>query len=127
MADIDTERARLKAALETLDKERRVLEDKLLEDAEANGIQRMTVNGRTVYVRSELWAAAAVDRDDAVAALKAAGLGSLVNETYNAQTLSAWVRNELPQTPDGMPILPDDLVEHIKVASKTSIRSNTSS
>ena len=39
MADIDTERARLKDALDVLNKERGILEEQLLEDAEANGIQ----------------------------------------------------------------------------------------
>jgi hypothetical protein len=59
-----------------------------------SGIQRLTMDGFTVYVRRQIfarkydWASAS----EVCAALKANGMGHFVKEGYNAQSLAKHVR-----------------------------------
>lgn len=100
--------ARVKHYLE-LTERRRELEDRLaavkaeaaeverdvLDGFAADGIDRMTVDGRTVYLHSQIWASRpeGVETEDVVAALHSAGLGHMVNERYSSQTISAYLRD----------------------------------
>lgn len=69
------------------------LEPGLLEQFAQEGVQSIRQNGRLAYLYGQLWARPLDgDKGRAVAALRAAGLGSLVEESFNVSTLSAWCR-----------------------------------
>lgn len=107
-------------AIEELKERAKQLEQGLLDNMAKSGIQRTTVNGHTVYVDRKLWASANGDTALLVEALKDAGCGDLVKESYNATALSAWVREHDPEksTPPDEVIgrLPEAVRSHIKVS-----------
>ena len=103
---------------------------KLLDDFFELGASSVKTKGGTVYINSQLWAGAAIgddggsDYDRTCAALVAAGLGDFVQKRFNAQTVSAWLR-EQPLDDEMNPILPPELVGNIKVARVTQLRFRT--
>jgi hypothetical protein len=82
-------------AAEELKAEADLLEAELLEEFAEAGVPRMTIAGRTVYVHRQLWAKRedGVDMNQACKALVDAGHSEFVNETYNSNTVSAWLRD----------------------------------
>lgn len=83
--DLDAE---LKAVKQQLDELEEALVPQFIED----GVQRMTVDGRTVSVQQDVYASPLNDREDVVDALKQSELGQYVAENYNTNSLTAFVR-----------------------------------
>jgi hypothetical protein len=143
-ADVDQAAKDSEAAAKALKKLREVAYDDVVAALEALDVDRYPLKGGpTVYVTSELWAGldadddmdqAARDAHKALAcdALKAAGLGDLVAEGWNAQTLSGVFRareaeleaeGELPELDD---LIPDELDGFVKLTRKTYPKCKTS-
>lgn len=81
-------------------------------------IQSFQRSGRTFYVTTKVFANAVPERKvELFAWLKDNGFGDLVTETVNANTLSAWVREQLADSDQ----LPEDLQELINVYEKTTV------
>jgi len=78
--------------LKGIEAELRHLEDVLLEEFLAEGMERARVDGVTIYIERQLWAKVpeGVLRPDVVRALEASGLDSFI--TYNSLTLSSYIR-----------------------------------
>lgn len=106
--------------IDELKKRAQKLEGSLVSNMVNAGIQRTTVDGHTVWVDRKLWASAGGETALLVEALKAAGCGDLVKESYNATALSSWVREHDPEksTPPEEVIqrLPETVRPHIKVS-----------
>jgi hypothetical protein len=83
--DLDAE---LKAVKQQLDD----LEDALVPQFVEDGVQKMTVDGRTVSLTQDVYASPLNDREDVVDALKHSELGQYVAENYNSNSLTAFVR-----------------------------------
>ena len=83
--DLDAE---LKATKQKLDDIEQALIPQFIED----GVQRVTVDSRTVALAQDIYASPLSDREDAVAALKNSELGQYVAENYNSNSLTAFVR-----------------------------------
>lgn len=83
--DLDSE---LKATKQKLDDLEQVLVPQFIDD----GVQRMTVDNRTVSLAQDIYASPVGERADVVAALKASELGQYVAENYNTNSLTAFVR-----------------------------------
>jgi len=83
--EIDAEKKRIAARLDELEE---VLIPQFLE----NGMQRATVDGRTVYIRRDIRVRPAGDRQAVVDALKASDLEAYVKENYNDRSFEAYVR-----------------------------------
>lgn len=101
-------KAALDLELKQLTNELAALEPEVLKWFEATGVDKARLeDGRTLYLRRELWAGQAkgVPSEVAVEALRAAGLGEFCQPRINASRLSAWAR-ELDR--EGTP-LPDGL------------------
>lgn len=119
-AELRQQAKALEAEAEALKAEADLLETELLEEFAEAGVPRMTINGRTVYVHRQLWAKreADVDMAQACKALIDAGVGQFVTESYNSQTLSAWMRDlEKADTP-----LPPELDGILTSTEKFSLR-----
>lgn len=86
------------------------------------GVDSLRIRGYSVSPSSTWWAGA-FDKDyaTACAALREAGLDEFVQERFNTNTVSAWVR-ELERTVDGQPILPEALQGKLKVSEKQGVR-----
>jgi hypothetical protein len=114
--------ARRKAAVKTL----------LLKHMQgAGGVQSLTTQGLTIYLHRQLWAklkeiepgsAGDAAKTRANAALRAAGLDHLVYETFNSNSVSAYMRNELPKDANDMPALPPELAQAFEVAEVFDVR-----
>lgn len=83
--DLDAE---LKATKQKLDDLEQVLVPQFIDD----GVQRMTVDNRTVSLAQDIYASPINERAEVVAALKASELGQYVAENYNSNSLTAFVR-----------------------------------
>lgn len=101
-----------------------VIEQALLEEFAQDGVQSMSVDGMTVYLQRTLWARLSdgATREQAIDALRDAGLDHFVAESYNTQTLSSWLRDlEREEEP-----LPEALVGVIEGSEKYAIRTRRS-
>lgn len=81
--------------------------------------QNFTRSGTTFYLTSTTRASAVAGRkEELYSALKELGFGDLVYETVNANSLSAFVREQLAECGDSMPAWLDGLVS---IYEKTSV------
>jgi hypothetical protein len=83
--DLDAELKQVKQKLDDLEQ---ALVPQFIQD----GVQKMTVDGRTVALVHDIYASPMYDRDDVVTALKESELGQYVAENYNTNSLTAFVR-----------------------------------
>ena len=91
----------------------------LTEQMIANETQNFTRNGTMFCLTSTTRASAAAGRkDDLFAALRDAGFGDLVYETVNANSLSAFVKEQTAENEDVLPNWLDGLVN---VFEKTTV------
>ena len=91
--NLEQQRLDLEARIDAIKRETAELEAALLPQFEQDAIDRITVDGRTVYVERKLWAKAKDGDKPAVCkALKRCRLGDYVEETFNTNSLSAYVR-----------------------------------
>ena len=68
-------------------------EEELLQHFEGLGVESLSAGDTTVYLHRQLWARAKDGNKEAVIhALKGTELEDMVQETFNTNTLSAWVR-----------------------------------
>ncbi len=120
---LEERRRALEAEIDTLKAEAAELEQRLLAQFEQSGMERVAIDGRTVYVERKLWAKAK-DGDKAAVckALKRCRLGDYVEETFNTNSLSAYVR-ELDR--EGRP-LPPTLAAVLDVSEVFKLRTRRS-
>lgn len=91
-----------------------ILSSRMLEEE----LQSFNRNGRTFYVQTKTFASAVPERKaELLAWLKENGYGDMVTETVNANTLSAWVREQLEESES----LPEGLEELVNVYEKTTV------
>lgn len=93
-AELSAEKAKLKDRLVQVEAGMKETEPRVLAYFEGNGVDKIRVDGQTLYLRMELWAGRAegVTNEEAIAALTAAGLGDMASPRINVQTLSAFCR-----------------------------------
>lgn len=99
-------------------------EREVLSRFEQEGIDQMRIGGQLVHLHRQLWAGAInkEDRSLLIAALKSDKASEfLVAEQVNLLKLSAWAR-ELATDNDGMPIVPEHLVNTMEVNEVFSAR-----
>ena len=90
---LEERRHRLETEIDTIKAESAELEGRLLPQFEQSGTERVAIDGRTVYVERKLWAKPKDGDKPAVCkALKRCRLGDYVEETFNTNSLSAYVR-----------------------------------
>ena len=101
---LEERRKQLEDEVDGIKAEAAELESALMPQFEQAGIERVSIDGRTVYIERKLWAKAKDGDKPAVCkALKRCRLGDYVEETFNTNSLSAYVR-ELDR--EGKPLSP---------------------
>ena len=83
-----------------------MMEDGLIEHMLSEGIDKISIRdpkypGLTLFIRNEIWEGHTT-KEEAIQALKDAGLGSMVEEGFNSQRLSAYLR-ELDRDNEPLP------------------------
>jgi hypothetical protein len=117
------EKRDLEAELRRVKDEMGTLEPLVLDEMQNNQMDRMHLDGQTIYMHRILTSKAkGGNRNAVVAALKAEGLGDLVAEGYNANSLSAWVREQLAADEPLPPLLAAtlDLEEIVSIRGRQS-------
>lgn len=105
--DLNRKKRELQERLDEVQGQLTKLEQELLSEFEQAGVEKLTVDGATVYIHTQLWAGVAKsgdvateeDKRRAMEALRASGLDDYVYETFNTNSLSAYVREQLAQAP----------------------------
>lgn len=134
LVDLDEEKSELEDDLKELKEDRAEIEEELKELMSEKGVDSLRVNGRTIYFHSQYWAGYKESREQAVKALKKAGLDSYVNETYNTHSLSAYFRERIQEIEEeeGEPvmdpeeILAPELKDSIKITERINLRTRKS-
>jgi len=122
LVNATVEKRRIEAELKAAKKAVAKLEEPVREVFARLGVDSLRIAGYSLAPSSTWWAGA-FDKDyaTACAALREAGLDEFVQERFNTNTVSAWVR-ELDRTVDGQPILPKALLGKLKVSEKQGVR-----
>lgn len=127
-AQLANRREVLEAELKRVKAEADGLEDGILEGMVAIEQQSTRLAGRTIAIHRQLWANAPGEmKDPAVQALKDVGLGSVVGEGFNTNTVSAMFR-EWDEAEQAGILTPADeakrdaLRPYFNVAEKFSLR-----
>jgi hypothetical protein len=90
---LETEIATLNARLKTAKQEQDELEREIVADMVGEGLQKVTVDGRTLSVVPAIFASPVDgDKEAVIVALKDAELGQYVQEQFNPASLRAYVK-----------------------------------
>lgn len=92
----------LDAQMKALKAEYDKLEPEVIEYMTSEGIQNLAVDGRTVYVKRQIWASVNKENPFALDILRDNGLGDFIEEKVNSQRISAYVR-EFEKAGDEIP------------------------
>lgn len=83
--ELDAQTKKLKAEFEALEPE-------VITYLEQEGLDRVTLDGRTVSIRRQLWASVNKENPFALDILRDNGLGDFIEEKVNSQRISSYVR-----------------------------------
>lgn len=130
-AELTKEKRRIEGREKEINSRIKELDGIILDYYQQMGLQRMTINGVTIYLSEEIWAGGAkivgetgeeyTDRQLTCRALIDAGYPDFVKPDFNVMTLSAWVR-ELDRDNNGNPILPVELVGKMGVTRSWKLK-----
>jgi len=118
-AELEEEKAQLKNRLNEIDRREEVLADVLKDGMIDAGIKSINIAGRTIFIRTDIWAKILTSKEELVGALKESDLGEYVSIGVNHQSMSAYVRNQLESEEP----FPDPLKKHLGHSEVHSLRS----
>ena len=134
---LEKEKATLKARLKVIESRLTVLDESIAAQFVSDGVQSMRIDGRTVYLHRDIYASAKDGaRDAVVAALRDCDLGQYVKEDYNANSLTAYVREMVREAEeqartenrvidDPAEALPAGLAASLKISTVFSVSSRS--
>lgn len=135
---LDKEKADLKTRLKTIEVRLGELDESITKQFIEDGMQSISIDGRTVYLHRDVFASAGdAGKEAVVEALKACDLGQYVSEQYNANSLTAYVREMLREAEekarlddrvidDPATALPEHLAATLKISTVFSVSSRRS-
>jgi hypothetical protein len=99
---LDKQRRDFDAKLKDCKRQIEELEPTVREQITRAGLDRVTIDGLTIFIKRDLWVKVPEGmREAACIALQAAGLGQYVAENFNSQSVSAYLREVESLMPDG--------------------------
>ena len=110
MEELDTQ-------IKALKKEYDELEPQVIEYMEKEGLQRLTVDDRTVYVNRQIWASLNKANPEALEILRENGLEDFIEEKVNSQRISAFVREFEKNSED----IPDWCRDALNITEKYAV------
>jgi len=109
----------IEAALKNVSSEIEKIESEMLQLMTADEIQSFNRGGKTFYLNMKIHASANSEKKaELYDALKDNGYGDLVYETVNANSLAAFVREQIEQNEE---VLPEWLEGKVKVFEKSTV------
>ena len=134
-AELTERKKAIEAEGKAIKAEMDALEPVIIEEMADTGLQNANINGRTYYINRRLFAGPAEGRTkyDVAEALKSAGLNEYVNETYNSNSLAAYVRQCVHEaegaslsTEEMRGLLPEPLRDVLKIGDVFVLASRAS-
>ena len=117
-AKLDSVKKALEFKLAQINNQMTDIEGPILENMASTEISSIKMDGKTVYVHTSYFAEVS-SRAEAKDAIKAAGFDNLVSENYNANSLSALVREFRNEGKE----LPKAFAGVIKIGERNGLRS----
>jgi len=115
---LSKEKKDLKCRLNRIDEELEKLEESLLEDFQNIGLSKITLDNSTVYIKKRLFVSPKDGNREAVLeALRESELTEFIQENFNTNTLTAYVREQFES---GFK-LSQSLEESLKVSEKFTL------
>lgn len=94
-AELKRQEADLRGQLETVEKARKLLEQQVIDAYAEAGVQKLTVDGATVYLRRDVYPSYPAGKEAAIALLAAdPAHQDIVQQTINHQTVCALLREQ---------------------------------
>ena len=118
-AKLTTQKEEFKIELNRIQQRLKDLDEPIQDMLLDNGIDRITIDGRTIFIRSDVWAKVLSSKEEVVTALREAELDEYVVTGFNTQSISAYIREQLAS---GEP-LPKALNGHLTSTEVLSVRS----
>ena len=121
--ELDRKRKALEGDVEEVKEKLAELEPQIMQRFENAGMRSMkSTSGVTIYIRRELWAGAAQGSEVLLLeSLKQVGLGDMVKEKVNTQTLSAYIREVEKNEFGGNEVEPEKIVQALPPGLQTSV------
>ena len=94
-AKLDSRRAALEAELKEVKERIKEVEPQVLDEMTQNEVSNIRIDGRTIYVQSQIWGRKKAPNETIVKALRDAGLEDFVSEGFNMQSISAFIREKV--------------------------------
>ena len=114
--DLTIRKREAKELEKTLSEQIDEIEKVLMEEFALSGTQRTTKRGHTVSLTRNITPSVKGGMQPTFCdAMKSLGLGDMVRESVNYQTLGSWVRNDLERDQDDMPVLPAAVADMLNV------------
>ena len=118
-AILESEKAELKNRLDEIDRREEALAGTLKDLMIDAGIKSINIAGRTIFIRTDIWAKTLTSKEELIGALKDSGLGEYISVGVNHQSISAYVRNQLESEEP----FPAPLQKHLGHSEVSSLRS----
>jgi hypothetical protein len=118
LAGLFREKKEAEARLRTLKEQIARLEPLVLDEMRSHQMDKLSLDEHTLYIHRILIAKPKGGREEVIGALHRCGLDDLLSESYNANTLSAWVRDMLANGEE----LPAALLDAVETEEIVSVR-----
>ena len=118
-AELEEEKAQLNNRLDEIDRRKKVINDTLIDSMVDAGIKSINISGRTVFIRTDVWAKTLTTKEELIGALKDSDLGEYITVSVNHQSISAYVRNQI----ESKEPFPAPLKKHLGHSTIHSLRS----
>lgn len=117
-AELDEKKKLVEVELDKIKASMNEVEHMLIDDLIMSGINSLKLStGRTIYIHNQIWAKIS-DRKEAINALKEAGMTEYIEENFNTNSISAYVRETIKNGDE----LPDSFEGIISSNPKRSLR-----
>jgi hypothetical protein len=134
---LDERKRKLKAELEEVEELIAQKIDGVTDEFINSGVNKIRLDGRTVYVACDRWPKVISDKAALMAAMKEIGLGDFVKEDFNQQSMrgviNEWVNTRMAELTeeeravfDVNSAIPEALRETLGISEKYSIKSRKS-
>jgi hypothetical protein len=117
IVSVKSQMEELETQLKALKQEFDVLEPQVIDYMTQEGLQRITIDDRTVYVNRQLWASVKKANPLALEVLRKNGLEDFIEEKVNSQRISAFVREYEKNGEE----IPDWCNEALNIAEKFKV------
>lgn len=115
-------KADLEAELEKVKERMQLFQELIMEEFVENGVDKLSVDGRLVFPKSQLYASCRALTEEVKSELRSEGAADLIQEAVNGQRLSSYVREYMRDNDiKELTGLPDWMKNNFSITEKVTI------